>query len=162
MKTIWNWETTDSRLLWLSVEHFTTREAWNKPFDIHPILVMILEKFRGSLPKGYWIKIHCGYKQKANQTNNYHYIGRAVDFHVVGCSFLEAESHLIKFLRTQKLINSGEEDQLINYVGLGNYPEWLDPGFHLDIRGTRASWSKIDGKYVAYEVGLTKAKELKL
>jgi len=158
----WEWTDKDEIALWLPMEFFNAREAWGDPFEMHPLLIFIMEKFRQKLPNGCWIKIHCGFKEKGHQPNSFHYVGRACDFHVIGCSFLEAERHLMKYLRTPVLLKDGQQDQLINFVGVGNYPEWNDPGFHLDIRGTRASWARLNNKYVAYELGLEKARELNL
>jgi hypothetical protein len=43
--------------------------------------------------------------------------------------------------------------------GLGIYPDWAHPGFHLDLRGYKARWGRVEGSYVAYEEALHFAKE---
>jgi hypothetical protein len=41
--------------------------------------------------------------------------------------------------------------QLWGFVGLGIYPDWNRPGFHIDARGRKARWGYIAGKMVSYE-----------
>lgn len=140
-------------IMWLLLRHFKDYEAWGDPSKMDPFILFLIDGFRESLPKGCWIKVHCGYKEKGHTKNSFHYKGKAIDFHVIGMHVSEAESHLQKYLRTPKIIN-GVECKLIDFVGIGVYPEWADPGFHLDTRGVRASWARIKGKYVAYELGV--------
>lgn len=155
------WTDVDSFMLWMPLDYFKLSEAWGDPYKMHPLLIFIMEKFRMALPNGCWIKVHCGYKEGGHTKNSFHYKGRAIDFHIVGCSLLEAERHLIKFLKRPMLFDN-KTHCLLNYVGLGIYPDWNDPGFHLDIRGKKASWSRLGGQYVAYDVGIEKARELSL
>lgn len=147
----------DYDILWMLAEFFDPREAWGEPKKMHPLQVLVLNGFRASLPAGCWVKLHNGYKEGGHTENSFHYKGEANDFHVVGCPFLEAEKQLIHYLRKPRLVEK-KEYRLIDYCGVGNYPQWNNPGFHLDIRGNTASWSRIDGKYVAYELGLEWAK----
>lgn len=155
------WTEQDRQVMWMLLNHFKSSEAWGDPLKMHPSTMFLLDKYRGLLPHGCWIKVHCGYKDGGHSKNSYHYKARAVDFHVVGCSLLEAERHLMRLLNASVMIN-GKEFKLIEFVGVGIYLDWNDPGFHLDTRGVRASWARIDGAYVAYTIGLEKAKELNL
>lgn len=155
------WDDINSLMLWMPLDYFKIGESWGDYKKMHPLIIIILEKFRSALPSGYWIKVHCGYKQGGHTKNSYHYQGKAVDFHVVGCSFIEAERHLMRFLK-RAIYYDNKEYYLLNYVGLGIYPEWQDPGFHLDIRGQKASWSKLNGSHRPYEFGMEKARELNL
>lgn len=155
------WTREDNYLVWMILDAFKITQAWGDPFKMHPILLFIIEKFNKSLPHGCWIKVHCGYKEKASKKNSYHCHGRAIDFHVVGCTFVEAESHLMKFLN-ESVILHGMEYKMISYVGIGIYPEWSDPGFHLDIRGKPNSWARIDSNYTTYTQGLEIAKNMNI
>ena len=159
---VWRWTKDDQLLLWIILDTFEISEAWGDPFEMHPILMYIIEKFNKSLPHGCWIKIHCGYKERFSKKNSLHCEGRAIDFHVVGCSFIEAERHLMKFLNESVILYGRGEHKLINFVGVGIYPEWSDPGFHLDIRGKPSSWARLDGKYITYTKGLEIAKEMNI
>jgi hypothetical protein len=143
----------DQTILWLILKNFKVREAWGDPSKMNHLLLYLMDGFRSSLPNGCWIKVHCGYKEGGHTKNSFHYKGKAIDFHVVGISALEAEACLMHYLSQSKVID-GVEYQLLNYVGLGLYPEWANPGFHLDVRGKRASWARVGGAYVSYDLGL--------
>ena len=150
--------TREQALLWLIVDHFDTTEAWGDPLKMDPFLIFIMGGYRRSLPPGCWIKIHCGYKTNGHADKSMHYEAKANDFHVEGMSPVTAERYLMKYLMNVKLV-MGQKLRLIDYVGLGIYPDWVDPGFHLDTRGKRASWAFVDGQQVAYELGLKRLKE---
>lgn len=157
-----HWTKSDALLMWLAMDHSRISEAWGDPLRMHPITMVILDKFRGSLPHGCWVKVHCGYKAGRHIKNSFHHRARAVDFHVVGCSFIEAEQHLMRFLNGSTLTICETTYNLIDFVGIGIYPEWADPGFHLDTRGKRNSWAKVGGVHVSYEAGLLEAKNREL
>lgn len=148
----------DQLLVWASLNHFNPQEAWGDPRKMDPSTLHIHDKFRSTLPKGCWIKVHCGYKDTGHTKNSYHYVGKAIDWHIEGMNPVEAEKHLMRFLRTPLSIN-GSVVQLINYMGVGVYPDWVTPGFHTDTRGTKASWARIGGKYVAYGLGVELLKQ---
>lgn len=137
---------------WMLLKHRTYNDAWGDPAKMDPMVVWLIDEIEDSLPKGCSVKIHCGYKEGGHTPNSYHYKGEAIDWHIVGMSPAAAEEHVIKFLHKPKAVN-GKEIKLIEIVGFGCYPEWLNPGFHIDRRGVRASWSMVGGKYVAYEIG---------
>jgi hypothetical protein len=145
-------------LLWACLKNFNPREAWGDYSKMDPVLLFIHDAFRSTLPAGCWIKVHCGYKDTGHTKNSYHYSGKAIDWHVEGINPVEAERYLMKFLKTPIFINN-EVYKLINYMGVGLYPEWITPGFHTDIRGTRANWSRIGGKYAAYSDGVEALKQ---
>ena len=42
---------------------------------------------------------------------------------------------------------------LYNYVGLGIYPQQATPFFHLDFRGWKARWSRLDNQYLGIDSG---------
>lgn len=116
-------------MIWKLLDHFYITEAWGDYTRISPLLLFMMDKLRGSLPIGYKIKIHRAYSD--NNPNSLHSLGCAVDFHIVGCSFLEAEYHVKNFLLRKKLINE---------IEFGIYPDWSSPGFHLGIQKNGGSW----------------------
>lgn len=125
---------------WKLLKHFYPSEAWGDADKIDFMLLIILDQFRGSLPSGCKIKIHRGYSP--DNPKSLHYEAKAVDFHVIGCPFLEAEYHLKNFL-----IRRG----LMIEVELGVYPDWNNPGFHLGLQYKGGTWS---ARYIKNNVGV--------
>jgi hypothetical protein len=76
--------------------------------------------------------VHNDWAEKGHTENSRHYLGEAVDFHVVGVSALEA------FLALERFTVFG---------GVGYYPEWRPvAGFHADVRDPipyRARWARV-------------------
>ena len=138
-------------MIWNILDYFYQSEAWGDPGKMNPMILFLMDKIRGSLPHGCRIKVHCGFASDGHSKNSQHYKGNAVDFHVVGLPFLDAETLIITYLHRKRLIDK---------VGFGIYPDWNNPGFHLDCRGSRASWGKIEttADYVNYGVALDYAK----
>jgi uncharacterized protein YcbK (DUF882 family) len=139
-------------MIWKMLDYFRETEAWGDPSKMDPFLLFMLDKIRGRLPSGHWIKIHKGFATAGHSPKSQHYHGKAVDFHVVGCDLLDADAHIMRYLHGTGLVDN---------VGIGIYPQWLNPGFHLDTRGERASWAKIDGQYVSYKIGYEYAKNMR-
>jgi len=134
---------------WCLATNFKETEAWGVPAYMDHRIIWLMQNIRSVLPTNCWIKVHKGYSEPgthdAKKSKHYDNPCTATDYHVVGCDVLEAEAHIMKYLH-----NSG----MIDFVGIGIYPQWINPGFHTDVRGVRASWSKIDGEYVGYKLGL--------
>lgn len=83
--------------------------------------------------------IHCSYETTGHSKNSYHYKGMATDFHfVTDTPFRRQYEILVWYL--QKL-------KLLDLIGLGTYPEWNEPGFHIDGRGYPLQWIRKNGKY---------------
>ena len=139
---------------WCLAANFKETEAWGKPENMNYQIIWLMQNIRSVLPTNCWIKVHKGFSDPGRHdvTKSQHYNNSctAVDYHVVGCSLLEAEAHIMKYLH-----NSG----MIDFVGMGIYPQWISPGFHTDVRGVRASWSKINGEYIAYKLGIEFARK---
>jgi hypothetical protein len=137
--------------IWTRIKrYFSKDEAWGNPEDISGLLLMVLYQIR--LASGWPVIIHCGTQGK-HCKNSYHYKGLAVDFH-----FDTNVASLTE--QIQPLLNFLEEMQLKDFVGLGVYPEWNNPGFHLDVRGYKARWAFVGGKQVSFEEGIKRAKQL--
>lgn len=138
-------------MIWNILDYFYQSEAWGDHTKMNPIILFVMDKIRGMLPHGCRIKIHCGFADSGHSRKSEHYKGNAVDFHVVGLTFLDAETLLMTYLHRKGLVN---------FVGVGLYPDWSNPGFHIDCRGSRASWGKINSTegYVSYAAALEYAK----
>ena len=109
---------------------------------MNPVLLLLLDRLRELI--GHPISINNGYATDGHATKSQHYLGNAVDFHVLSVSPREA---------SRKIKDALEVLGLSDQVGLGCYPDWKNPGFHIDVRGSKARWSKVNGKYVKYEAG---------
>src|SRR5215471_5092460 len=94
-------------------------EEWAPLEPIDSDLVYAVDNWRAEL--GASVVIHEAYAEDGHVHDSQHYVGRAVDLHVVGRSLVEAwlsaESHP-------------------TFTGIGVYPYWEHPGLHLDIRHT--------------------------
>jgi hypothetical protein len=94
--------------------------------------------------------IHCSYGKEGHAPNSYHHkdgISRATDFHFkTGAPFKE---------QVIKLKYALLDTRLDDFVGLGIYPDWNNPGFHLDSRGSKARWGKIAERY-EYDMEIVK------
>ena len=136
-------------MIWKLLKHLKNGDAWGDPDKMDFFILVIVDNIMNALPVGCRAKIHCGYKTSGHSSKSMHYHGKAIDFHVVGVPFLTAETLIMADLHDTGLIEN---------VGIGIYPDWNNPGFHIDSRGNRASWAKIKDDYVAYAEGLKYAK----
>lgn len=120
--------------------NFGKNENWGKSEKLNGALLMVMFHIRQHIGKP--IKINNAYR---DSKGSQHSEGNAVDFIVLGVSFLEA----------CYLVDKAIKDlQLQDHIGLGIYLDWNTRGFHLDVRGKRARWSRISGKYLTVEEGL--------
>ena len=87
---------------------------------------MLLQEARDIMGQPFYI--YCAYEETGHAPNSFHYTGQAVDFHV-------GEKPKETLLETWKKLNAWWPG------GLGVYPHWNQPGFHLDI-GPRRRWIK--------------------
>ena len=87
---------------------------------------------------------------------SYHHSAAAIDFRLDSykgkgrCARLRSHNRQWDALK-EHLHNAG----LLDKSGIGRYPFSLNPFIHWDLRGTKARWVRVNGKYVAWEVGLT-------
>jgi hypothetical protein len=72
----------------------------------------------------------------------------AGDFHIAGIDFLSSIEVIKEFLK---------ENNLLDSVGWGIYPDWNNPGHHIDMRGYRGRWGMIGPKMVEFESALAYA-----
>lgn len=123
-------------------DHFTKNEAWGNADKMSGFLLLVIHALRKVV--GQPFVIHCAYATAGHEDGSQHYVGGAVDFHIEGMSFKDAIAAVEQALTAL---------QIENRVGLGIYPDWPEAirGFHLDVRGVRARWGRVNGVYVTYE-----------
>lgn len=115
---------------WNQIKHFNPNEKWGDPERMDFRLVWALNKLREEIGKPFII--HCGYEESGHAPNSFHYSGQAVDFHVKGIEFC---------ILLHKI------SRVWWFGGIGLYPHWNNPGFHLDIGHHRQWYKDEDGKY---------------
>jgi uncharacterized protein YcbK (DUF882 family) len=130
------------------LQYFSINEKWGDPDKMDRELLVLLDKLRAFV--GAPMSIHEGYATSGHSATSQHYSGKAVDFHIVNLDPIEAYDRIKTFLELYDLANK---------VGLGFYPTWNNPGFHLDVRGTKARWSFINSTESSIETGLFYYKE---
>jgi uncharacterized protein YcbK (DUF882 family) len=140
-------------MIWKNLKYFTEKEKWGDSSKMNPALLLLLDKLRHKIDKPF--VIHCGYEKSGHSTASRHYSGDAVDFHIADVPFIESIDKLLKALHEIDFMG----DVCAVYVGLGIYPNWNTPGFHLDLRGYSARWGRLGNEYVAFEKAYKYAKE---
>lgn len=135
--------------------HFSRSEKWGDPDKVDPVMLTVLYLARQEVSVPFII--HCAF-EGGHSKGSYHHSGQAVDFHIPSLSFMVAIDAMERALRKLQLFKS---------VGLGIYPDWDHPGFHLDTRGHMARWSaqyhKKEGRlvqeYYGYDFGVNYARK---
>ena len=144
-------------MIWDIIKHFTLAENWGQASGMNGMLVLLMDAIRERW--GEPVVIHCGIEIDGHAKDSQHKLGNAVDFHV--------QSSLPFPAQCSRLESILKDLQVFNKVGLGIYPGWNNPGFHLDVRGAYARWGRIDTKkpggkidrqYVGYGDALEHAK----
>lgn len=119
---------------WDRIKNFSPQEDWGDPDRMDPNLVFALDAFRKYVGRA--VMIHCG-TQGTHVDGSVHYLGKAVDLHVVGMHCFDAFIAATRFFQ---------------FHGIGLYPDWNNPGLHVDTRnipeGFRALWMKKGGVYL--------------
>ena len=127
---------------WNQIKHFSPNEKWGDPEKMDFFLLGLLNRLREQIGKPFII--HCGYELTGHATKSFHKTGQAVDFHIKGIDLYTAWGYI---------------NEMWWMGGAGIYPEWNNPGCHLDI-GSHRRWSRnADGAYFsiknnAFERGL--------
>ena len=126
--------------------YFSESESWGDPKRVEWHHAYMLYMVRVQLIKlgcDWPMIIHCCYDPDGHSDDSYHHRnGRscASDWHFkTDVPFSEQ----IKMLKYALL-----ELRLLEYVGIGVYPEWNFEGFHTDSRGYKIRWVKKAGKYL--------------
>ncbi len=121
---------------WLRIKNFSAHEKWGDPLLMDRETVLLLDALRERFKIPF--VIHCGYEQSGHTPSSQHYVGKAADFHVAELPFRDAVDLMVDFI--------GSPPRGIGVhgrIGLGIYPHWATPGFHVDTRGTFARWGAI-------------------
>jgi len=126
--------------------YFNEREAWGditklEWSHIHHLYLLRIELIK--LNFDFPMIIHGSYAQSGHSNNSYHYHGLATDFHIKTITDLYDQ-----YLLIEKAL---ENLNLHNFVGLGTYPHWETPGFHLDSRGFISRWLNKFNKYFYFK-----------
>lgn len=136
-------------MIWDILKHFKVSEPWGKPEAMNGILLLVMDAVAEK--SGVPVVIHCGHETTGHVSKSYHASGRACDFH------LATE---MPFLKQVELMEKILQDlHVFSDVGLGIYPDWNHPGFHLDTRGTMARWGALYVKQNGKNVQVYKAYE---
>ena len=130
------------------LQHFSEEEAWGEPSKINGLLLLLLDRIRDALNSR--IRINGAYSASGHSEYSQHYRGNAVDFVVLDVPHSKALVEIEKIL---------VDLQVDHVVGFGVYPDWNTPGFHLDVRGSKARWGRVQRQYVAYEPVAEKLRE---
>lgn len=123
---------------------FSKDENWGQPDKINGLLLLFLQRLRNRVGAPF----HVNNAFRTGKTGE-HPRGNAVDGYFKSLTFLE------QMYRVEKAI---KELQVENHIGLGIYLDWNVPGFHFDVRGERARWCRIDGKYLPIKDGIDMAR----
>lgn len=130
---------------------FSQTENWGIPRRVSGLLLLALSVIRRET--GWPVVVHNAFETGGHSQGSQHYQGRAVDFH-----FTADTTYYRQILLVEQIL---ERYQLAEFVGLGIYPGWNNPGFHLDARGSKARWGyDRQGRTVAYEVAKDLAKSM--
>lgn len=135
-------------MIWEMVEYFSPTEKWGNPDRMNGCLILTLNAVRGVYdydPTAHRFVIHCGFDTQGHTEKSQHYVGNAVDFHVEDIG-IDDPFHV----QVVKMNRALKELQLLDHVGLGIYPQWNSPGFHLDVRGKKGRWGMLNGEYVSF------------
>ena len=139
--------------IWSKLKHFHPNENWGDKDKVNGLLLLLLDEITdkvkdyaiNNLEENAYCIIHCADEQGGHSPRSQHYKGNAADFHFKNIS--PGKVYII----IQKVL---KDLQLENFVGLGVYPDWHNPGFHLDVRGEKARWSRVNGKYTVIKEGV--------
>lgn len=125
---------------WDLVKHFKPSEFQPRPDMMHQSIVFLIDTIRALFNAP--IHITSAWAPgTGHSATSQHYVGKAVDFWVEGIPFKNAVDLMEGFI-AQPPRGIG----VTGFIGLGIYPHWLDPGFHLDTRGELARWGAVTRK----------------
>ncbi|MBN2251069.1 MAG: hypothetical protein JW724_03225 [Candidatus Altiarchaeota archaeon] len=112
---------------------FDPSENWGDHTKVSGLLLLLLYAIRNIT--GWPMIVHCAYEQAGHNPTGQHPLGNAVDIH-----FLQRQTpkDFYDQILTMETVLKGL--QAWDRVGIGIYPGWACPGFHLDVRGDHASW----------------------
>lgn len=121
---------------WTKIKYFSAKDNWGDVSKVDSRLIYLLDEFRAFV--GQPFIIHCAYERSGHTPNSQHYVGKAVDGHFKNLNWLDQYLMALKFGK---------------FRGIGVYPDWNNPGLHLDIRDAEytATWMQLDKKYITVD-----------
>lgn len=134
---------------WSKVKYFNASEWQNDPQKASPLLVTGVDHLRGYISaisgQEVQIHIHVCWSQDGHSESSYHYTGQAVDLH-----FEPVVSYALQMTCILSMTHFG---------GVGFYPEWNSPGWHLDMRNEnpRVVWTRRNMEYIYTPLALLEA-----
>ena len=129
-------------MIWKLLKHFNKDENWGNPAKMNFLTLLTIDRIRDLFERRQYFIVHCGFDTQGHTENSYHYKAKAIDFHIMNIDYMKAIRDLELALK-----NLGISD----LIGLGLYPQWEHPGFHIDTRGFYARWGRVNGKYISYD-----------
>lgn len=123
----------------------------NNPYRVNGLLAKVMDDLREYL--GCPIIIARSWDDSASK-NSQHFLG-AVDFYLKTDNCEKWQLSKIKeYLLNNYVKFSDQEIPFSNLTGFGFYLDWKSSkiGFHLDLRGYKARWSR-DKEYISFEEG---------
>ncbi len=121
---------SNDKALWLAFPDFSPSEFADPHGDKDSGYNMLftfmksLQKLRTALGAPIIIHHNGGFASQGHADNSTHYRGVAADFHVIGME-----------LSTVALVIAK-----LGFTGIGAYPFWNSPGFHVDVASREAIW----------------------
>jgi len=132
-----------------NLRHFSPHERWGDPNKMDHLLLLVLDELREQY--GSPFIIHEGYATSGHTPRSLHYVGKAVDFHPNDDRSPEERLYQMAealWRANQRFIEAGIDLGVI--CRLGWYPEWVNPGFHLDVAGRPLYWVRRGDHYYYY------------
>lgn len=125
---------------WDEIKYFKKTENWGDISKLSPDLVYNLDEFRHLVGKSFMV--NNAYTTSGHENKSQHYLGKAVDGYFKGLHWLDQFMLALTYGK---------------FGGVGVYPDWNNPGLHLDVRakvdGMITTWMRYGGTYmpVTYE-----------
>lgn len=134
-------------MIWNRLKYFNKDENWGDPWRMNGLILLLIDVIREEMEARFVVSFgNMGKHIPGSQ----HHPGNALDGYFI--------SNMSFYSQILKLENILKGLQVENRVGLGLYPAWNTPGFHIDVRGFKARWGwigelKPDGskEYCSYE-----------
>jgi len=128
--------------------YFSAAEQWGDIEALEWVTVWALYRLRVTMvAAGHdWPIVVHDATGPGHSPTGYHPRGLAVDFHFGG------EAAGMRIADQADILEAALAAlRLDRFTGLGVYPDWHRPGFHLDLRGRRARWGRLGHRYVAWD-----------
>jgi len=122
---------------------FNENEAWGQADKMswsHIHNLWMIRKRLFEMGCDWPMVIHNAYATSGHSRDSYHYEGMATDFHFKTDASLQEQ--------VIKLGWALLDLRLSKFMGIGIYPNWSNPGFHIDSRGIKQRWVRVNGEYV--------------